>query len=381
MSGWTHPDLPHAGGQLDLRFEALGQVFADQLNARNETGAAFAAIRDGEILVDIRGGFVDRQRQTPWGPDTIASIYSVGKAVLSLLTAAAVSAGSLDYERAVADDWPEFGAGGKDSLTLAQVMSHQAGLCGFPTQMSPEDWLDWDLICRRLAQMTPLWEPGSANGYHPQTGGFIIGELIKKKTGKSVGGWLKDMRARDGLQIFCGMDADDLARASYMRKPPKAPDLGEMNDFKAAAFLKPWSAPTRVAVEDWVAAEIPASNMHADALSLAKLLQPFVNGGRWLDGRALIDAPVLEAAFRERIRGDDLVLPFNISWSAGLMRNTNKHYGPNVNAFGHAGFGGACVVVDPENRLTAAYVTNTMSPHLVGDPRAIALLDAFYENL
>jgi CubicO group peptidase (beta-lactamase class C family) len=177
------------------------------------------------------------------------------------------------------------------------------------------------------------------------------------------------------------MNADEAARAAYMPKPPKAPDLGAMNEYKQAAFLKPWSAPGKVSREAWMAAELPASNMHADALSLAKIVHPLANEGRDVSGAAVLSGDAIDAALAERIRGDDLVLPFHLSWSAGLMRNINRHFGPNENAFGHAGFGGSCVVADPENNLTAAYVMNKMSPYLVGDPRAVRLLDAVYASL
>lgn len=381
MPQWAHADAPHAGGQLDDVFRHVGDVFASSMLSNGDYGGAFAAVRDGDVIVDIRAGHTDRARTVPWHDDTIVCIYSVGKAVMALLTAAAVSADALDYERAVAADWPEFGAAGKELITLGQAISHQGGLSGFPEEMDPGDWLQWDLICERLASSAPLWAPGTASGYHPQTIGFIIGELIKRKTGKSIGAWLSDNFKNDGLDIHCGLSPEVFQRASFMAKPRHAGDLGTLTELKRIAFLKRWSGPARVAPEKWAAAEIPASNMHANAISLAKFLQPFVNGGKWLDGRALIDQATLEASLRERVRGDDLVLPFNISWSAGLMRNTNGHYGPNPNAYGHAGAGGACVVVDPENRLTAAYVTNTMSPYLVGDPRATAVLGALYENL
>jgi CubicO group peptidase (beta-lactamase class C family) len=177
------------------------------------------------------------------------------------------------------------------------------------------------------------------------------------------------------------MNAGEASRAAYMPKPPKAPDLGPLNDFKRYAFLKPWSAPARVSREEWMAAEIPASNMHADARSLAKIVHPLANQGRDVSGEQVLNTDAIDAALAERSRGDDLVLPFHLSWSAGLMRNINRHFGPNENAFGHAGFGGSCVVIDPENNLTAAYIMNKMSPYLVGDPRAVRLLDALYASL
>lgn len=377
---WSVASVPNSAGVLAPAFAEAGEAFAANFAAGiadgAELGASFAVMIDDELVVDIRGGHADRKQETPWTQETLACIYSSGKAVLALLIAREVSAGRLDYDAPVAASWPQFARNGKEAITLAEVLSHQAGLCGIAEEMSPETWLDWEAITDRLAAMAPLWTPGTANGYHPQTVGFIAGELIRRASGKTVGAHLREA----GLQLFCGMDAAQAARAAYMPKPSRAPDLGEINRYTELAFLKPWSAPARVSREAWMAAELPASNMHADARSLAAFLHPFVNGGV-RDGAHFVTQAAIDAALKERRRGDDLVLPFPLSWSAGLMRNTNRHFGPNEAAFGHAGFGGSCVVIDPENRLTAAYVMNRMSPYLVGDPRSVRLLNAVYSSL
>lgn len=377
---WSDTRVPNAGGFLSGAFGSVGDAFAVNFEEGSELGASFAVMIDNELVVDIRGGFSDKPKQKPWDETTLACIYSSGKAVLSLLIAREVSNGRLDYDLPVAECWPEFAAAGKEKITLAEVLSHQGGLCGIPDEMPPETWLDWDAMTAKLAAMAPLWRPGAANGYHPQTIGFIAGELLRRVTGKTVGGLIAALTEPEHLQIFCGLKPDRMMRAAYMPKPPRAPDLGELNDYTKLAFLKPWSAPARVSREEWMAAELPASNMHADARSLASIVHPFVNGGKW-NGDPFIDSGVIDEALKERIRGDDLVLPFHLSWSAGLMCNINRHFGPNENAYGHAGFGGSCVVIDPDNNLTAAYVMNKMSPYLVGDPRAVRLLSAVYEKL
>ncbi len=381
MKAWTDRGVPNAGGFLANGLDAVGAVFGQNFDEGLELGAAFAIYRDGELILDIRGGFTDRAKETPWTEDTIACIYSSGKAVLTFLIAREVSAGRLDYEAPVAAYWPEFGAAGKEHISVAQALSHQAGLCGFREEMPPETWLDWDAITGKLAAMAPLWPPGTANGYHPQTVGFIAGELLRRATGKSVGALIAEIAAAQDLTIYCGISEEEASRAAYMQKPPKPPDLGALNEFTKLAFLKPWSAPARVKSDVWMAAEIPGSNMHADARGLAAIVHPLANEGADIAGNNVLSLSVIESAFKERIRGDDLVLPFHLSWSAGLMRNINRHFGPNESAFGHAGFGGSCVLIDPERRLTAAYVMNKMSPFLVGDPRAVRLFDAVYASL
>jgi CubicO group peptidase (beta-lactamase class C family) len=165
-----------------------------------------------------------------------------------------------------------------------------------------------------------------------------------------------------------------------MPKPPRASDLGPITELRRIAFLKPWSAPANVSREAWLGAEIPSSNMHATARALAELAYPFADRGRFR-GRTIIGADGLAGAFKERIAGDDLVLPFRLSWAAGVMRNVNGHFGPSTSAFGHAGFGGSSVMFDPAHGLSCAYVMNKMSPHLVGDPRGLRLVEAVYAAL
>ncbi|MBI1393340.1 MAG: serine hydrolase [Alphaproteobacteria bacterium] len=354
--------------------KALDANFADGL----ELGARFVAYAHGEKIVDVFGGWSDKARERPWDEATLAGIYSSGKAVCALLVARAVAEGQLDYEAPVAEVWPEFAAGGKGAVVLAEAMSHQAGLAGFTEEMPPEDWLDWDAICGRLAAMAPMWPPRSASGYHPQTYGFIVGEAHRRATGRTIGETLrKDYFEAAGVEVHCGIGEGVAARAAYMPKPPRAPDLGAMNEHKRAAFLKPWSSPARVSREAWMAAELPASNMHATADALAAILQPLASD----EVEGALPPEIVEAALRIRIEGRDLVLPFDLQWAAGLMRNNQGHFGPSETAYGHAGFGGSCVVIDPARGLTAAYVMNKMSEHLVGDPRAVRLLDALYEGL
>ena len=375
---WQDDRVANSGGVLNAKFAGVAEAFAANFEDGLENGAAFAVMIGGECVVDIRGGFCDRKKEQPWTADTLACVYSGSKAVLAFLIAREVSRGTMAYDARVADYWPDFAANGKADVTLAQAMSHQAGLCGIAEEMPPAEWLDWDRITGRLAAMAPLWQPGTANGYHPQTVGFIIGEVLRRVTGKTVGALLGEIRDINWLEVYCGLNDAEIARATFMQKPPKAPDLGPINEFKQYAFLKSWSAPAKVSHEDWMAAEIPASNMHMDARSFAAIVHPLANGGKSASCEQVLTDEAINDALKERIRGDDLVLPFHLSWSAGLMRNINRHFGPNEDAFGHAGFGGASILVDPQNNLTAAYVMNKMSPYLVGDPRAVRLLDAVY---
>ncbi|MEL7200646.1 MAG: serine hydrolase domain-containing protein [Pseudomonadota bacterium] len=374
-------NLP-SGGECAPGFDVIRPAFeavlaADAASTRQGIGASFAVWHRGARIVSLYGGYTDKAAETPWAEDTLACVYSSGKAVVAYLIAEAVGAGLLDYEAPISAIWPDFAAAGKGAVTLGQVLSHQAGLPGFVDPVAPEIWLNWDATCAALAAMTPLWVPGSAQGYHPQTYGYLAGEPLRRATGQSVG----TLIGEKGLDVYCGIDQTIAPRTAVMVKPPKAPDLGEINPATKAAFLERWSAPASVARADWLAAEIPASNMHASAAGLAALVHPLGNGGKDSSGQATLAPDVLEAFFRTRSHRDDQILPFTLAWGAGMMRNVNRHFGPNENAMGHAGFGGSMVMIDPDHQISASFVMNRMSPHLVGDPRTLKLLDALYGAL
>jgi len=368
-------------GRANPRFERVREVFEESIEAGEDLGGGVAVTVEGELVVNLSGGWQDRKKTEDWTPETIVTIYSSGKAVVALLIAREVSAGRLDYDAPVASYWPEFAAEGKSGITLAQALSHQSGIPGFAEEMDPALWLDWDGLCAKIAAAKPMWEPGTANGYHPQTVGFTAGEVLRRVTGRTVGQILReDFADPHGIRVFCGLSDEEIALASHMTKPTSAPVLGEMNEYKKAAFLTRWAAPGGVSREDWAKAEMPASNMHADAASLARLMSTFAMKGEF-EGEQLFSEDVFDQAVKPRISGDDLVLPFDLTWAAGLMCNTQGAYGPEQSARGHYGFGGSCVFADPVNRVSFAYVPNKMSPHLVADPRAISLINALYESL
>ena len=350
------------------RFGALADQIAERVEDGTDLGLGVAVIQDGEVLADIRGGWRDKRHTAHFG-NPLISIYSAGKAVLAALIMRAVNDGQIDYDTPVAKYWPDFGAEGKEDITVAEALSHQAGLAGFTEEIDPALWIDWDGLCAKLAAMKPLWEPGTANGYHPQTVGFIGGEILRRTTGKTVGEHLEAL----GLDIHCGLSPELQERTGPMVKPPAAPDLGTLDQITRAAFLEPWSSP-KVPRAEWMAAEIPASNMHATALGLAELGQAFATGE--IRGQDFAGEDARAEAMAKRIDGDDLVLPFHLSWGAGVMRNTEGFFGKSPEAVGHYGFGGAFIMADPARRLSVAYVPNKMMPTLVGGPRATNLLEA-----
>lgn len=364
------------------RFSRVRDVFEANVADGGELGARFAFAVEGEIVVDLMGGFADRQRTVPFGPDTLTALFSTTKAVAALMVARLVDEGRLAYDQPVADVWPEFAQAGKDQITVEQALSHQAGLSGFPDETDPSIWFDWDATCAKLAAMAPLFPVGSASGYHPVTFGYLAGEIFRRVDGRTMGTALReDICQPLGLDLWIGLPDSEHARCAELMRPSALPRFGAMNEAVKAAFLTPWAAPGGRGTADWRRVEIPSANGHATAPALARLMGALASGGS-LDGRSLITPAGIRAASAERIVGQDLVLPFVISWGAGFMRNTpNLFYGPNPDAFGHSGWGGSCAFADPATGVSGAYVMNKQGSALIGDERAVRLIEAAYACL
>jgi CubicO group peptidase (beta-lactamase class C family) len=380
--------MPDADSPTDIRgvcppaFDAVRAAFTDNFARGEELGARFCVTLDGEVVVDLMGGFADRARSRPYADDTLTPLFSTTKIIAALLIARLVDQGRLDYRQRVSEIWPAFGQAGKQDITVEQALSHQAGLSGFPEPMEPSLWLDWDAICARLAAMPPLWPPGSASGYHPMTFGYIAGEIFRLIDGRTMGQALRrDIAEPFGLDLWIGMPESEGPRVSEMMRPSTLPRFGPPNAALSAAFLTKWSQPGGVDAVAYRKAEIPSANGHATARSMALLMSALARDGGMGDRDIL--APGMTARMAaERIRGPDLVLPFEISWGAGVMRNEpNMFYGPTPEAFGHSGWGGSCAFADPSWGLACAYVMNRQSAHLIGDPRSRRLIDAVYASL
>jgi len=333
-------------------------------------------------VIDLWAGWADRAQSRPFGPHTIAPVFSTSKAMAALLIARLVSQGRLAYGQPVAEVWPDFAQAGKAGITVEQCLSHQDGLAAFVRPMDPALWFDWGAICAQIAAMTPLWPPGTASGYHPVTFGYIAGEIFRRVDGRTMGRALRqDLAEPFGLDLWIGLPDAEHERSAQMQRPPAAPDLGEITPLKRAAFLQPWSSPSSRDPAAWRRAEIPSANGHATAPALARLMALIACDGR-LDGEQALAPGIAAEVTRQRILGPDLVLPFTLGWGAGLLRNApNYIYGPGEASVGHSGWGGSCAMADPERRLSAAYVMNRQSTHLIGDPRPRRMLDALYESL
>lgn len=374
---------PEISGLCPPRFHAVKDAFAanftDAPDGLNEQGARFSVVIAGETVLDLWAGVAEPREATPFTDTTLVPVFSSGKAIMALLMASAVQRGKLAYEEKVAHLWPAYGANGKADVTIAQLLSHQDGLPGFSEPVDPVIWFDQRAVLDRLADQAPMWPSGTASGYHPVTVGFLANEVHRLADGRTMGQALRqDLGQPFDLDLWIGLPESEHGRVAALRKPSKAPDLGPIDAIKTAAFLDKGSAPGGRGSAEWRSIEIPSANLHGTALSLARAMGVFANEGQ-LDGVTVISPGVWAEATKARISGPDKVLPYDITWAAGLMRNEGLNiFGPNPDALGHCGWGGSCVMADPDVKLSAAYAMTRQSPHLIGDPRAQRLIDALY---
>lgn len=364
------------------RFGAVKDAFAANFAAGEELGARFSLVEAGETVLDLWAGSADRKGTKDFDERTLVPVFSTTKAMAALLIARLVDQRKLDYRQTVASVWPEFGQAGKEAITVEQAISHQAGLSGFPDEMDPVTWFDWDAVCAKLAAMAPMWPPGTASGYHPITVGYIAGEIFRRVDGRTMGQALReDIAEPFGLDLWMGVPDAEAGRVAELQRPSALPDFGEVNEPTRAAFLTPWSAAAGKPQAEWRALPIPSTNGHATAEALARLMGALADDG-WLDGEQILSPALIAEATRERIRGQDLVLPFVMSWGAGFMRNETEHpWGPGDRTFGHSGWGGSCAFADPERKLGGAYAMNKQGIALMGDVRPKRLIAAAYAAL
>jgi len=365
-------------------FESVADAFKANFEDGLEHGAQFCVFQNGKPLIDLKGGWSDRKKTEPVTSETLFSVYSSGKAMAAMVIAHLADQDRLGYNQLVSTIWPEFAANGKGELSIAQVMSHQAGLSGITNPAwTKEDWYDWEKTCAELAAQEPIFPPASASGYHPVTYGFLAGEIARRtdKDMRSLGRILReDICAPNDIDVWIGLPSSEHHRCSYMQKPRAMADLGEMNAATKAAFMSKSAAPGGRPESDWREAEFAGSNCQATAKGLAQVMQMAVDGN--IADAKYLSEDIVSFLRQSRISGRNLVLPFDIDFAAGVMRNApNYFYGPNAETVGHSGWGGSCVFADPEAGLHGAYVMNRQENTLLGDMRPRRIIDALYNCL
>jgi len=361
-------------GTCDDRFEGVRSALAGSLDRGADVGASVAVYLDGEPVVDIWGGFVDPERSAPWSADTLTNVWSTTKTMTFLCALMLADRGELDFHAPVARYWPEFAAAGKGGVEVRHLMSHTAGLSGWTEPLSPEDLADWEKCTRLLAAQEPWWEPGSASGYHAVTQGYLIGEVVRRITGVSVGKWFAgEVAGPLGADFFIGLPASEDPRVSFVIPPPPI-DIDALNPSELAlrTFTNPLidAALTREAW--WRRAEIPAANGHGNARSVGTV-QSIIAGRGEARGMRLLSERGCDVIFEEQANGTDLVLGVPLRFGMGYgLAGELLPIGPRACYWG--GYGGSLVVMDQDTRLTVAYVMNRMETGLVGDIRGATIV-------
>lgn len=334
------------------------------------------------MVVDVWGGTA-RADGTAWGPDTLVNSFSVGKGVLAVLTAACVSRGLVSWEDRVTDHWPEFTPYGKNNLTVTDLLGHRAGLPGIREILPDGTMLNWSAMCALLAAEKPWWNPGESHGYHVNTFGFLVGEVLRRATGRSVGELLRELLAAPlGADLHYGLHhrehhrvADLIWHTAVSRTTPSTEaTAAEILQHRAYANPPGFSGVGWVNGPEWRSAEMPSTNMHASARGIAKVFAAL------LDGELVPHATIVEAT--EPISdGTDEVLGRRTRFARGFqLPLPERRFGPNDAAFGHYGAGGALGFCDPTARVGFGYTMNRMGTGWQNE-RNSALVAALYSCL
>jgi len=381
---------PRIEGSCDPRFARVREALAESFTRFGETGASLALTIDNRPVVDLWVGWADGEKTRPWQRDTIANVYSTTKGMTAICALRLVDQGRLDLDAPVAKYWPEFAQAEKESLPVRWLLSHRAGLPAVSRPLAPEAMYQWDTMTAALAEQKPWWKPGERHGYHAVTYGWLVGEVVRRITGKSLGTYFRDEVARPlGADFHIGLPASEDARVAPLIPPPPPPPeqadlfaeiMKDLESMLAKTFTNPLVALDAVNTREWRGAEIPAANGHTNARALARIYGALASGGE-CDGVRLLSPRAIELGYTEQSDGMDAVLPLHTRIGLGFFLSTpQEKLGPNPRSFGHGGMGGSLGFADPDTKLGFGYVMNEMHAGLwLIDPRAAALIDAVYE--
>ena len=371
-------------GECDPQFSKVKETFEKLYQEDREIGSCFAVYKNGNPLVELWGGFQDKDKTKPWQKDNLVTVYSTTKGVAAFCIALAMEKGLLKYEEKVSTYWPEFASNGKEDITVGMLMSHQAGICS-PETRNVDDYYNQNLMAEKLAGMTPIWEPGTASGYHSMTFGWLTSELILRVTGKSLGTFFREeVGDQHEIDFFIGLpESEDHRVAELVPFEIVRNENSEQQKIELTEAQKSQrnSAGTLDIqnTKAWRQAEIPSANGQGNARGLAKfysLIVPEDNSIKLLKDDTVNQMTTMQ------IEGRDLVLAVQVRWGVGFILNKHKViYGPIESAFGHSGYGGSCAFGDPENKIGVSYVMNRMLDNFNADGRSIELINTTYDCL
>jgi len=374
-------------GVCDDRFKGLRDVFGSQIDSGEDLGASLALTIDGAPLVDLWGGWFDEAQTTAWQQDTIVNVWSTTKTMTNLCALILADRGLLDVYEKVATYWPEFAANGKEDIEVRHLLAHTSGVSGWAQPVVLEDLYDWDKSTSMLAAQEPWWQPGTASGYHALNQGHLVGEVIRRIDGRTLGPFFKEEVAEPlGADFHIGIDPSEFGRISDVIPPPPLPFDLENIDMEGPA-VKTLTGPLidvpAVNQAPWRQAQIGAANGHGNARSVARIQALVANGGE-VDGVRLLSPDTIKLIFDEQANGVDLVLgiPLRFGIGYGLPEPETLPYLPtDAGICFWGGYGGSMIIVDTDRNMTVSYMMNKMNAGIIGSPRSAALIEATYEAL
>ena len=362
-------------GECAPQFEPLRTALAEIMRSGAEIGAALAVCVDKYPVVDLWAGYKDAARSRPWRADTIVNLYSVGKAVSAVCALRLVEAGLLDLDAPVARYWPEFAQAGKAEIPVRFLLTHQVGLPAVEPALPRNAALEWNVMIRALAAQAPWWPPGERHGYHVNTQGFLLGEVIRRITGKTLGAYLREeIAAPAKIDFSWGLGHTLELRCADMVPPPPTADGDELRRLLALdpstlsgpalmrfnAYRNPpeISGTGVVNTRAWRAAEVPSTNGHGNARAVARLYSALAGDGK-LEGVHILSPALIAEATAEQVYGEDAVLQRPTRFGLGFqLTQPERRLGPGPRAFGHFGAGGSLGFADPDARVAFAYAMN-----------------------
>jgi CubicO group peptidase (beta-lactamase class C family) len=375
-------------GYCDERFTNVKEIFAENFKLGLDVGASLAVTLEGEFIIDLWGGYADAAKTRLWEQDTIINVFSTTKIMVTICTLMCVDRGLLDLDAPVAKYWPEFAQNGKEELPVRYLLSHTSGLSGWSEKFPMEGLYDWNLCVTKLAAQKPWWKPGTKSGYHLVTYGYLLGELIRRVTGKSVGTFFREEVAEPlNADFHIGLSQENDPRVADLI-PAKLPlllrILGSPLFQKLLWYnlaIKTLSKPDYSKIVDatrtraWRAAEIPAANGHGNARSIARIGAALACGGE-LDGVRILSPSIIEKALEEQSYGKDAVLLSPIRFGLGFGLPCKEVPFPHPRTLFWGGMGGSLMVMDLDAKMSLGFAMNKMSAEILMDLRKVRFFDA-----
>jgi CubicO group peptidase (beta-lactamase class C family) len=368
-------------GTCDARFEPVRDVLAEQLNSGNDTGASIAVDVDGRTVADLWGGWRDEEHRTPWTENTITNVWSTTKTVTNLAALMLADRGLLDPYAPVAKYWPEFAENGKERIEVRHILGHTSGVSGWEAPFTTEDMYDREAATRQLATQAPWWEPGTASGYHAQNQGHLVGELVRRLTGKTLKTFVaQEIAGPLGADFQIGAIEADWDRIAPVTPPPPLPfDLASLDPDSPVykTFTGPVADAAAANTPAWRRAELGALNGHGNARSVARILRVLALGGE-AGGVRLLSPDAIGLIFDEQSHGPDLVLGVPLRFGIGyaLPETETVPYIPPGRTCFWGGWGGSVILMDLDARTTISYMMNKMGPGIIGSDRSEAYVRA-----